>query len=144
MSIRCKINGNDALATYGVVFTDSSLAQLMNFPPLKAYISNTGAGIDGTQVLSTGQYVPHVDEQDMTLMFYLRASSLTQFNTRRDALEAVLKAGAFTLWFAERPNNLYRLLYQSCNQFSVYNGRLAKFTLRVKEPNPNNRTLPAT
>lgn len=140
-TIACKINGSDALATYGVVFPDTSLNQLMNFVPLKPYIENASAKIDGVQVLSTGQFVPHVDKQDYTLVFYLYADSITQFNTRRDAFEAVLKAGAFTLWVEERPTNLYRLLYHNSSQFTQYNGRLAKFTLKVTEPNPNNRAL---
>lgn len=141
-NIACKINGLDALATYGVVFPDTSLNQLMNFAPLKSYVTNTGANIDGVQVLSVGAYAPHVDKQDYTLVFYLYANSLSTFNTRRDALEAVLRAGAFTLWVKERPNDLYRLLYNKCTQFTQYNGRLAKFTLKCEEPNPNNRTIP--
>ena len=140
-NIDCKINGVDAYATYGVIFPDTSRNQLSNFAPLKEYITNKSAKIDGVQVLSTGSYVPHVDEQDLTLVFYIKAANPTQFNTRKDAFEAVLRAGAFTLWFAERPSTLYRLLYQSSSQFTQYNGRLAKFTLKVKEPNPNNRAL---
>lgn len=141
MSIACKINGVDALATYGVVFPDTSLNQLMNFAPLKPYITNTSAKIDGIQVLSTGQHTPRVDKQDYNLVFYLYGSNLSEFNQRRDALEAVMRAGAFTLWVAERPTCLYRLIYNSSSQFTQYNGRLAKFTLRVEEPNPNNRAL---
>lgn len=137
----CKINGADALATYGVVFPDTSLNQLMNFVPLKPYITNTSAKIDGVQVLSTGAYVPKVDKVDYTLVFYLYAPSVTAFNTQRDALEAVLKAGAFTLWVKERPNTLFRLIYHNSSQFTQYNGRLAKFTLKCEEPNPNNRSL---
>lgn len=141
-NIDCKINGLDALATYGVVFPDTSLNQLMNFPPLKEYITNTGANIDGVQVLSAGAYAPRVNKQDYTLVFYLYANSLAEFNTRRDALWAVLMAGAFTLWIKERPNDLYRLLYHSSSQFTQYNGRLAKFTLSCEEPNPKNRAIP--
>ena len=124
-----------------MVLPDSSLSALMSFVPLKDYITNTGALMDGTQVLSVGDYVPRVDERTLTLVFYIKANTLTEFNERRDSLEAVFKQGQFTLWVEERPNDLYRLIYQSCSQFTQYNGRSAKFTLKVKEPNPNNRSL---
>lgn len=141
MRTLCKINGTDAYVGWGVIFTATSVSQLMSFAPLKPYITNTGALENGTQVLSVGSFVPKVDERDLTLVFHLRSSNLTQFNQRRDSFEAVLRAGAFTLWIPQRPNELYRLIYQSCSQFTQFNGRLAKFTLRVKEPDPTNRAL---
>ncbi len=135
----CNINGTDAYVAWGVIFTDASLSALRNFAPLKPYITNEGAKIDGVQVLSTGSYTPKVDKRDLTLVFFMYARNTTQFNQRLDAFETEMRKGAFTLSMSERPNTLYRLQYQSCNQFTSFNGRLAKFTLKCFEPNPNNR-----
>lgn len=137
----CKINNLDAYTTYGVIFPETSVSKLTAFAPLKSYIKNKGASFDGVHVIPTSDFTPKVDERDITLVFYLRAKNLTQYNERLDSFESVLRAGMFTLWFAERPNSLYRLLYQSCNEFKSFNGRLAKFTLKVTEPNPTNRSL---
>ena len=35
----------------------------------------------------------------------------------------------------------YHFVYLSCSQYSEFNGRLAKFVLKLNEPNPGNRTL---
>ncbi len=137
MNARCKINNLDAYAEWGVVLPDASVSQLLAFAPLKPLVSNKTRLDDGAQVITTGA---KVDERDLTLVFYVKASNLSQFNQRIDALEAVFRNGSFTLWIAERPNDYYRLIYQSCSQFTQFNGRLAKFTLKVTEPDPTNRS----
>lgn len=35
----------------------------------------------------------------------------------------------------------YYLNYVSCSQYSEFNGRLAKFVLKLNEPNPENRLI---
>ena len=137
MSVRCRINGYDAYSQWGVILPDTSVSQLMAFAPLKPFVSNKTRLDDGVQVITTGA---KVDERDLTLVFYIKASTLTQYNQRINALETVFRNGSFTLWVAERPNDYYRLIYQSCSQFTQFNGRLAKFTLKVTEPDPTNRS----
>jgi len=136
MNARCKINNLDAFAEWGVVLPDTSVSQLMAFAPLKPFVSNKTRLDDGTQVITTDA---KVDERDLTLVFYVKASTQAQFNHRIDALGTVFRNGSFTLWIAERANDYYRLIYQSCSQFTQFNGRLAKFTLKVTEPDPTDR-----
>ena len=113
----------------------------MNIPSMKSYITNTSALEDGTQVLSTGSFVPKVAERDLTMIMYLSASSQTQFLSRLEALRSELLKGKIDIWVSQDPNHLHRCIYESSSQFTQFNGKLAKFTLKIKEPNPNNNAL---
>lgn len=139
MSVKCRINGYDAYSKWGVIIPDTSVSGLLAFAPLKAYITNKSRLMDGDLTACGGGTTPKVDSRDLTLVLYIKARNLTQFNQRLNAFETELRKGGFTLWVAERPNDYYRLLYQSCSQFTQFNGRLAKFTLRVQEPDPTDR-----
>lgn len=136
-----KFNNKDAYTEFGVILPNSSVSALMNLPAMKSYITNTGALEDGTQVLSTGSFVPKVAERDLTLVIYLSASSQTQFLSRLEALRSELLKGKLDIWVAQDPNHLHRCIYESSSQFTQFNGKLAKFTLKIKEPNPNNNAL---
>lgn len=143
MTNLCRLNGLDAWLTWGVTLPQSSVDALWGFAPLKGYVTNESSLIDGVQVLCLDGYVPRVDKRELTLVFYLHAKDRVEFNSRRDSLESELRGGRLTLWVADRPDCLFRLVYKSCSQFTQFNGRLAKFTLRLEEPNPNNRTIPS-
>lgn len=138
METVCKINDLDAYTEWGVVFPETSISKLMNFAPLKQLITNKGASFNGIKVLPTAR---KVDSRDLTLVFYIYANNVAEMNEKLDAFESMLRAGVFTIWISDRPHEVYRLIYQNSNQFTQYNGRLAKFTLKVLEPNPTDRAL---
>lgn len=133
----------DTETAYGVFFTDNSITALMTPAPLKSYITNKSALQPGKQVLP---YAPKVDERDVQLTFGLRASSLAQFLMRYRKFCAELEKGVIDLMVHIYEGNTwikttYRLNYISCNQYSEFNGRLAKFTIKFSEPDPSNRII---
>lgn len=130
------INGNDS-QTYGVVFTASAVNALLTPPPLKAGISNKSRAEHGKRVVATAT---KYDERDVTLELYLYASGWAQFAQRRAAMMTLLTAASgLTIIIADEPTTVYRLHYVSCSQFTQFNGRLAKFQVKLNEPNPANR-----
>lgn len=133
------INGNDAQKVYGVIFGSDSFTALLTPAPVKAYIENKSALSHGKQVLNDQDLPPKLDERDLQLTFYLRANSMEQFLTRYAAFTAVLQAGKVEIRTKYQPKVTYRCNYISCAQFTQFNGRLAKFVLKLNEPNPNNR-----
>lgn len=133
------INGEDAQEVYGVIFGSESFTTLLTPPPVKAYIENKSALSHGKQVLNDEVTPPKLDERDIQLTFFLRANSMEQFLTRYAAFTAVLQAGRIDIRTKYQPKVTYRCNYISCAQFSQFNGRLAKFVLKLNEPNPNNR-----
>lgn len=133
----------DTETAYGVFFTDSSITALMTPAPLKNYITNKSALQPGKQVLPNA---PKVDERDVQLTFGLRASSLAQFLMRYDKFCKELEKGAIklTVHIYESPTwikTIYNLNYISCTQYTEFNGRLAKFTIKFNEPDPSNRSV---
>lgn len=133
------INGEDAHKTYGITFGADSLAALLTPPPVKSYIQSKSALMHGIQVLTSEETLPKVDARDVQLIFYLRAKDREQFITRYEDVCEVLRGGKIDIRTKYQPKVTYHFKYISCTQFSQFNGRLAKFILKLEEPNPQNR-----
>lgn len=139
----------DTQEKWGILFADGSLSTLMTPAPLKSYITNKSALSTGKQVLTASGTLPKVDERDFQLTFGLHARNFAEFITRYRAFVAELQKGAFTLTVHMQDGETflketYYLLYLSCSQYSEYNGRLAKFVLKVNEPDPAARVTAAS
>lgn len=129
---------------WGVFIAETSITALMTPPPLKPYITNKSALSHGKQVLTDSGNKPKVDERDVQLVFGLKARSLAQFITRYRSFCEELKNGKIDLTVIIKEGNTYLketyyLNYNSCRQYSEFNGRLARFVLNLTEPNPQNR-----
>lgn len=131
---------------WGVSFTDSSVTALMTPAPKKEYIKNKSPLKHGTQVLTSNSAIPKTDERTVQLTFFLKAPTLASFLMKYRAFVNELKKGAINLTMHIWENKTYfketyHLIYQSCNQYSEFNGHLAKFVIKLSEPNPENRTF---
>lgn len=125
----------DAYTTYGVWL--ESISPFRQFAPLKERTENKSPLRNGKEVDPTP---PMVDERDITLTMCIEASSESQFETRLDAFEAVLRSGPLELRIPTHNSKVYRVNYVSCTQFTEFNGRLGKFILKLNEPNPADRS----
>lgn len=134
------INGEDIAEEYGIHFLQGSLTALLTPPPVKAYISNKSALSHGKQVLNDEDTPPKLDERDIQLTFGLVAKNMTQFFDRYNRFCSLLQGGKLNIKTKYQPTVIYRCNYLSCAQFSQFNGKIAKFVLKVNEPNPNNRS----
>jgi hypothetical protein len=131
---------NDAYTTWGVTLTDNSLSQLMTPAPNKAPVENMSRLEHGKRVVTDGKYVKK-DERNITMEMHLIAKSKTEFWTRYNAFcTDVLDKGFFDMKCSYCQGKVFHLIYESCTQFSEFMEELAKFTLRLNEPNPANRT----
>lgn len=131
---------------WGVFFSETAITALMTPAPLKSYISNKSALSHGKQVLSDSGNKPKTDERDVQLTFGLRATSLAKFFMQYRSFVTELKKGAIDMtvhvWEdSTYIKETYYLKYVSCQQYTEYNGRLAKFVIKFNEPNPENRIL---
>ena len=138
MTGECFINGKDAYTTWGIVLSDSALTALMTPAPLKPFVENKSRTLDGKTVSIKN---PKYDERDVQVTFSLVARTKSEFFARYDSFCAELKTGAIDIRTINQPSVVYRTVYGSCTQYSMFNGRLGKFVLRLNEPNPNNRAL---
>lgn len=136
----CYINNKDAHDEWGLIFGETSLTALLTPAPVKGYVQNKSALIHGKQVLSGKENPPKIDERDLQLVFAIKAKNLTEFMSRYISFVSELEKGIIDLRTKYQPGVVYHLLYMSCQQFTQFDGRLAKFVLKLNEPNPKNRT----
>jgi hypothetical protein len=126
----------DAFTTWGVSLSDGALSNLMAFPPVKGRVSNESRLEHGKRVSNA---LPRKASRDITLEMHMIAPNFSAFLTKYNSFVNVLANGEIRLKTSFQPNVVYHLYYISCTQFSQLNG-LAKFSLRLEEPNPNNRS----
>lgn len=128
------INNEDAYTTYRVWL--ESVSPLRQFAPVKERVTNKSPLRDGKEVNPTP---PKVDERDVTLTLCIEGRTEAAFESNLDNFEQVLRSGLMEWRIPRHNSKIYRLNYVSCTQYSDYNGRLAKFILKLNEPNPNDR-----
>ena len=136
----CYINNKDAHDEWGLILGEISFTALLTPAPIKGYVQNKSALMHGKQVLSGKENPPKIDERDLQLVFAIKAKNRTEFLARYASFVSELEKGAIDLRTKDQPGMVYHLLYMSCRQFTQFNGRLAKFVLKLNEPNPKNRT----
>lgn len=132
------INGIDAFKAYGVTLDVSALSALMTPSSKKEWITNEVRDENGTRYLST---TPMNKEREITINFQITAPNEQVFFQRYANLCAVFNNGIVDIITKYQPTIEYHCVYDSCSQFSQFRQRYALFTLKLIEPNPNNRTL---
>lgn len=135
------INGKDAYTTWGIVFDSSSVSALMTPAAMKDYIENSSRTEHGKRVI-TNSTLAKVDFRSVTLTFALYANTEDAFFSKYASFcDEIQKTGELTVILSLQPTVAYKLIYKSCTQFTQYNNRLAKFSLKCEESNPKDRSL---
>lgn len=132
------INGKDAYIEWGISFDDTALSSLMSPPPNKELIENKSRLIHGKSVIAENI---KVDERSLTLQINLTALTKDMFFERYSSFCKELKKGKLDIKTKYQPNIMYRTIYLSCTQFSQFMQGIGKFSLKLNEPNPENRSI---
>lgn len=132
-----KINGKDAYLTWGVTMDDTSLSALMTPPSVKAYIENNDRTEHGKRVIIDNV---RVDSRDITLQLNLTARSEEEFFSCYSSFCDELSKGILDIETSYQKGIVYHCIYQSCSQFSQFMRGIGKFTLKITEFNPKNRS----
>ena len=132
------INGVDAYTEYGMSLESSALSALMTPPPNKELIENKSRLEHGKRVVNSNT---KVDERELNLQFHITAKNRTDFFNKYSKLCGLLELGEIEIKTSYQSDVLYRMNYISCTQFSQFRLGMAKFTLRLNEPNPKNRSV---
>ena len=131
------INGKDAYLTWGIFLDETALSALMTPAPNKEFISNKYRSKDGKSVI---KHNPRLDEREITLPFNMTAKDSDTFMTNYARFcEEVLATGKLVIRTRFQPNVWYRCIYLSCTQFSQFIRAMAKFSLKLNEPDPSDR-----
>lgn len=130
------INGLDAYRRWGISLTDGARVELMTPPPAKDYITNDSPLEDGQQYVTDPP--PRTDARDLQLALHFTARSVTEFLQRYADFCQLLEGRVIDLT-DNATHTTYHLVYRSVQQYSAYLGGIAKFVLKVTEPNPADR-----
>lgn len=141
------INGNDAYTIWGVSLEDGAIAALMTPPSMKESIVNESRLEHGKRRVNL---LVRMDERELTLPMHIVANSATEWYTKYSAFVAYLtSAEILEIVTSFQSGVAYKCIYQSCTQYSQFydpgdnRSGMAKFALKLIEPNPNDR-LPST
>ena len=138
MSAEVTINSIDVEKEYGAVFPNLSDV-LLTAPATKAPIQSESRLEHGTRtIIPTGS--TKVSSREFTVEMGIKAPNRATFLTRYDALLELLTSGWLNIQTTHIPGKIFKCRYVSCNQFTSYNSRIAKFVLKLEEPNPANRS----
>ncbi|MCM1079695.1 MAG: hypothetical protein NC344_10210 [Bacteroidales bacterium] len=136
--IECYINGRPSV-DYGVYLDETALAALMTPAPNKEDITNTSRSEHGTRVKRDPSKV-FKKERTVSLKIAVHAASKAEFyKIYARFCDEVLAFGEVDIETVYQPGVIYKCRYKSCESLTYYNGQLAKFTLTLTEPNPNDR-----
>lgn len=126
---------------WGMSMEETALSALMTPAPMKALVENKYRSLHGKEVINN---VPRYDERELTLAVHINAKTREQFLSRYQRFcDEVLATGSVVIRTKYQPNVYYKCNYISCTQFSEFNTTYAAFSLKLNEPNPNDRTKPS-
>lgn len=145
------INSKDAYAEWGISMDSSALSALMTPAPIKDLIENDSRLEHGKSMVvsytKTGSdnsteevSMVKVGSRDVTLTFNLTAKSEEEFLAHYWSFCSELEKGTLDISTSFLPDVVFHMIYQSCQQFSEFLRGIGKFTLRLTEPNPKDRT----
>lgn len=145
------INGKDAYETWGITMDSTALSALMTPAPIKSLIENDSRLEHGNEIITgftrtdsennkTTESTVKVDARDVTLSFNLTAKDEAEFLTLYWSFCEELEKGTLDISTSFLPDVVFHMIYQSCQQFSEFMLCMAKFSLKLTEPNPKNRT----
>lgn len=105
--------------------------------PMKDVVTNQSRLEHGTRY--TAGYAPRIAERDITLPLHIVARSADDFLAKYAKFCEVLAGQVLEIQIKEQPDVTYKCVYRSCTQYEEYSLGIAKFALRLTEPNPNDR-----
>ena len=132
------INGYDAWTTWGIFMDDSSISALMTPAATKDFPSNKSRLEDGTRYITSNA---RLKERDINLSLQLYAPTRAEFYARYAAFcSQVLATGLVNITTKYQDGVVYKCIYNSCSQYRQFMGKIAKFSLKLTEPDPTDRS----
>lgn len=137
------INGTDVYTSYGVTPLKGTFAELLKPVPPKPPLTVDIDSLNGEDVYFLA--TPPLTARSFTLPLAIVASNATNFFSKKEAFETILKTGIFTLTFPKITGKIFRCYFEDCTQYSqlepITTRRVsAIINLKLREPNPANRS----
>lgn len=134
------INGKDAYTEWGVRMGRGFLDELEAFLPLKEYITNDNTTKDGVEYC---EYVPKVNEREVTLPFTLKGASKEDYLAKKRAFTDMLyHTQEIVISVPNVSADLFKLRYRNGTSYGrSLSGTFCKFSIKFVEANPADRKI---
>lgn len=133
------INGKDAYINWGVYMDETCVSVLMTPASNKDYIYNESPLINGKKLAIENEDIK-VDSRDLTLNLNFSAAIKESFFDRYNSFcQNILAHGKMNIETKYIPGVVFKCMYVSCQQFQEWMFGLAKYELKLIEPNPVDR-----
>ena len=130
------INGIN-MNEHGIFLDDTSMSALMTPSALKENVTSRSRLEHGQRAV----VVPKYEAREFTIVVQFAADTHQEFLEKYAYFCGILAGGVIDIQTAFQPNVEYHCRYLGCNQFSEFIFGIAKFTLRLIEDNPSDRTV---
>lgn len=131
------INGQDAFTTWGISLEQTGITALIAPPPMKSVVESKSRLQHGKRIVNK---LPKYDARDITLPLHLVAKDTSEFMSKFSSFcQELTKMDFFTIR-TSYTNDVYKCIYLSCTQFGEFLKGYGSFSLKLNEPNPDDRT----
>lgn len=132
------INEKDAWTTWGVNMSDGFLDSLDAPLPMKEYAQDESRLEDGVRIDVSN---PKVDSREITLGFTITGTSESDYRAKKQAFQAELQKGSFTIRVPVLGEQKYKMIYtgRSISYGLSLDRCFGRFTAKFIEPNPTDR-----
>ena len=131
-----RINGVDAFSEYHLSLEDGAKGVLMTPAPNKPRAKNRSRLRHGEEVAGS---LEMKDSRELALPMHIVASTTADGLYYYGRFCQVLDQGTLDIEYSGMPNSVFHCKYVSCSDFRTFRDEIIKFTLKLEEPNPNNR-----
>lgn len=131
------INGKDAYESWGINLDSTSMSALMTPPGMKEVLTIESRLNNGRKAINNN---PKVSSRDITLTLSLVATNDDKFFSKYNSFCQELTTGELEIQTKYQPTIAYKCGYVSCTQFSQFMRGIAKFSLKLTEYDPTDRT----
>lgn len=131
------VNGNwqDSYEAWGLSMSDTSLSALMTPAPNKDYIKNRSRLESGERCIVNAKK----DSRSLNLSIHIKAKTKEDFFNKYNEFCKVLGSGNVWIKTKYQDGVVYKCIYINCPQFSQFMQGMGFFTLKLEEPNPDDR-----
>lgn len=130
----------DLYTTYGVTLTRGWREVLLKAAAVKDYSKNDSRLEDGIRMVAKKKYAK-LKERDLQLSFILEGASESDYLTKYESfLDDMAYSGMIYLRIPVM-KRVFKLVYSDCQKFGDDGVKVGNFTLKLTEPNPNDRII---
>ena len=133
------INEKDMFTTWGATLAKGAYEALLKPAPNKELIQNKSRLSPG-KIVITNKDICKTDERDVTLSIWIHGESQKDYLTKYKSFLDEITSGEILLKIPIL-DMTFKLTYSNCSSYGEYGLTKGKLTLKLNEPNPQNREV---